>query len=158
MTVSTAHQSPSSKHSSFIHLPPGSPCTSPSSPVLSCDTTYSASFLSPFFLLLVVCSLLGSVFLHPPHLPLFLPLSTPLSVLPCHKNELNLSPLVQTTIDGSRKWGGVMLENKSACRPFWGSRVGGGHRGMGPRVDEEQVGWRSGGRARLLTCHLHSGS
>lgn len=88
-------------------------------------------FLSPFFLLLVICSLLGSVFLHPPHLPLFLPLSTLLSVLPCHKNELNLSPLVQTTIDGSRKGGGWCWKTNRPAVPFGDRGLEGDTEGWG---------------------------
>lgn len=113
------------------------------------------SFLSFFLCVFApVCSLLGSLFLHPPLL-LLLSLFLPVSVHPCHKNELNLSPLVQTTMEWGR-----LLENKSAFRPFWGCGEGKGGEGCAESrlgtADEEQVGWQSGGCTRLLTCRLHS--
>lgn len=86
-------------------------------------------FPSPFLCLLFVPSW-AKLFLQP---PLLLVVSLfPVSVNPCHKNELNLSPLVQTTME----WGSL-LENKSAFRPFWGcgEGVGGWGRRMRSRSD-----------------------
>lgn len=141
--IGPPHQSASRKHKRFIHLP-----RTPLHLHLCTIPRIQQLFFSPFFSFFCVCLFppgQNSFFTRPCFLCSLSISSFPVSVNPCHKNELNLSPLVQTTME----WGSL-LENKSAFRPFWGCGEG---RGEGVGGWGRRMRSRSDGRVAAVLVY-----